>query len=321
MKQRLLKFLSCPECNSDLTLETKAIERNEIKEGTLTCKQCSRKFQIVRFIPRFVATDEYVDNFSFQWNTFRTVQIDSLNGTRESEESFTKRTGLTRPQVRDRLVLDVGVGAGRYADVVSRWGGEVIGFDLSFAVDAAYQNIGERENVHIVQADLFRLPFKKNLFDIAYSIGVLHHTPSTQQAFQAVVPYVKDGGIWAVWVYGPKLRWLFGSRFLRIFTTRMPKKWLYYLSTFAIPAYYVYRLPLLYYLLQVILTISPHPNSKWRWLDTFDWYSPQYQWLHSNAEVQGWFQAAGFKQIESLSVPTSVRAIKPSQGTTSNPKQ
>lgn len=311
MKQKLLQFLECLDCHEELALEVKTIERNEIKEGALICKKCAKQFRIERFIPRFVATDDYVDNFSFQWNTFRTVQIDSLNGTNESEIAFTQRTGLTQPDVKGKLVLDVGVGAGRFADVVSRWDGEVVGFDLSFAVDAAYQNIGERENVHIVQADLFRLPFKKNLFDIAYSIGVLHHTPSTEKAFQAIIPYVKEGGIWAVWVYQRKLRWLLGSRFLRIFTTRMPKKLVYYFSAIAIPGYYVYRIPLINKLLQIILTLSPHPNPKWRWLDTFDWYSPQYQWLHSDEEIHSWFEAAGFEQVEKLTWPTGARGIKP----------
>ena len=40
----------------------------------------------------------------------------------------------------------------------------MIGIDLSFAVDVAFENVGNRENVHILQADLFQLPFpERNL--------------------------------------------------------------------------------------------------------------------------------------------------------------
>ena len=37
----------------------------------------------------------------------------------------------------------------------------------------------------------------------------------------------------------------------------------------------------------MILPTSVDPDPKWRWLDTFDWYSPRYQWKHTDAEVEG----------------------------------
>ena len=54
-----------------------------------------------------------------------------------------EKTGFTPDDLRGKLVLDAGVGAGRYADVISRWGTDVVGVDLSFAVEAAARNVGE----------------------------------------------------------------------------------------------------------------------------------------------------------------------------------
>ncbi|MBI3490303.1 MAG: methyltransferase domain-containing protein [Acidobacteria bacterium] len=98
-------------------------------------------------------------------------------------------------------MLDVGCGMGRFSDVVSRAGAEVVGIDLSYAIDAAHDNLGGRPNVHLAQADIFELPFRPGTFDCIFSIGVLHHTPNCRQAVLRLIPYLKPGGVLAIWVY------------------------------------------------------------------------------------------------------------------------
>ena len=50
------------------------------------------------------------------------------------------------------------------------------------------------------------LPFRRGSFDLVFSIGVLHHTPSTEQAFRALVPLVKPGGEIAISVYAATMK-------------------------------------------------------------------------------------------------------------------
>ena len=103
---------------------------------------------------------------------------------------------------RDKIVLDGGCGKGRHAYLSSQFGAkEVIAVDLSDAVDAAFSNTRNLPNVHVVQADLFALPFSAP-FDFAYSIGVIHHLPDPRQGFLSIVKHVKPGGKIAIWVYG-----------------------------------------------------------------------------------------------------------------------
>ena len=297
MKGKLLEILVCPSCSGKLNLECAGYENGEIKEGLLSCTGCKSSYKVIDFIPRFVDTDEYVDSFSFEWNKFYDVQMDILNNTDESEKTFLWKTGWKPGDLKGRLVLDVGVGAGRFADVVSRWGGEVVGIDLSYAVNAAYKNIGKRHNVHIIQADIFNLPFRSETFEHMYSIGVLHHTPDTKKAFHSVVPLLKRGGEFAVFLYAHGHYHAFSDRWRKI-TTKLPIKLLYYLSSISIPLYYVHKIPFFGRAVQFLLPTANWPDRRWRWLDTFDWYSPRYQWKHTWPEVFRWYEDEGFTDIK-----------------------
>jgi SAM-dependent methyltransferase len=275
-----------------------------------SCTNCGTEVPVVRGVPRFVASDAYAGSFSFEWNRHRQTQLDTLT-SRESEATFQEKTGLTPEQVAGRLVLDVGCGMGRFADVVERWGGRVVGVDLSLAVDAAHANLAGRANVRIVQADLFHLPFRPGTFDLVYSLGVLHHTQDCEQAFRRLVPFARPGGRLCVWVYGGMGAWTRTARLYRRVTTRMPHRLLYTLCYAAIPWYHVCRLPGIGPLLFTLAPIRLHPDPAWRVLDTFDWYSPKYQSLHTFPEVYRWFRSEGLTDIALLDSPVAVAGSRP----------
>jgi hypothetical protein len=90
----------------------------------------------------------------------------------------------------------------------------------------------------------------------------------------------------------------------------MDKDMLYSLCKLAVPLYYLHRVPILRYLTISLFPCSIHPKAEWRVLDTFDWYSPKYQWKHSYKEVEGWFRELGFNSVERLDYPVAVKGIK-----------
>lgn len=310
MKPRAVDLFVCPTCQGALEPVARLRRGAEILEGCLLCAGCKASWPIRRGVPRFVIGDEYAGSFGYQWNRFRAVQLDSCNGGTESDSSFRDTTGWTADSLAGSRVLDVGVGAGRYAEVAARLGAEVVGIDLTHAVDAAYHNVGEKENVHLAQADIFAMPFRPDTFDRAYSIGVLHHTPDPRAAFERVARLVKVGGHIAIYVYVHPGASRHFTDTIRKVTTRLPLPAMLALSTAAIPLYYAYRLPFAGRLLHLVAPISMHPSWRTRWLDTFDWYTPRYQWKLTFPEVFAWFRDNGFSDVTLSSEPIRMRGVR-----------
>jgi SAM-dependent methyltransferase len=262
----------------------------------------------------FVETEKYAGSFGFQWKVYARTQLDSESSS-ESASDFRKRTGLEPRDLRGKLVLDVGCGMGRFAEVASRWGARVVGVDLSAAAEVAALNLADRESVSILRADVFSLPFADESFDLIYSLGVLHHTPNCEQAFSRLPRLLKPGGTIAVWLYSGYNRWYRMSDLYRRVTHRLPSRALHALCHVALPLYYVHkglrRVPVVgakaSSLLYCALPVSLHSSASMRVLDTFDWYSPDYQSKHTYEEVFRWFESAGLEDLRVMHEPISVR--------------
>jgi SAM-dependent methyltransferase len=266
-----------------------------------------------------VTHDGYVKSFSFEWKRWSSVQLDSVHGFRESEETFVEKTGFLPNELDGKLILDVGCGSGRFLDVTSRWGGRCIGVDFSFAVESAYANVGDRRNVDVVQADIFRLPFRPGVFDAVFSLGVLHHTRDTREAFLQLPRLLREGGEISVWLYYyPDKLYARASDIWRAIFRYMPNRVVYAWCCLIVTLFSeLYRKPFMsrhpWMHLRRVLPVNTHPKFEWRVLDTFDWYSPRFQDKDNSVpRVVAWFREAGLRSIQVLDFPTSVRGCRDS---------
>jgi SAM-dependent methyltransferase/uncharacterized protein YbaR (Trm112 family) len=203
MRERLLDFLRCPLCHGPLALSAGRREGAHVMEGALACAACARSFPIIAGIPRLLpgplppAVAFTAQSFGQSWKIWKDIHDERYRW------QFLRWLQPLQPEdFKDRVVLDGGCGKGRHLRVAAQFGArECIGVDLSEAVEVAFANTREFENVHVVQADLCQLPLAGG-FDLAYSIGVLHHTPDPARSFAALAAQVRPGGTVACWVYG-----------------------------------------------------------------------------------------------------------------------
>ncbi|MDC0120687.1 class I SAM-dependent methyltransferase [Amylibacter sp.] len=288
----------CVKCDAPLLNLSNAYE----------CQKCQSVYPVEGNIPRF-AKDDYVSNFGFEWNIHKNTQMDDKHSN-ESQKHFEVRFEGHLDKFKDAKVLDVGVGVGRYAQIASKLGAKVVGIDLSSSVDVAKKNLSESD-VEIVQADTFNLPFAKQSFDIIYSFGVLHHTPNPRLAFSKLVSLLKPGGTLCITVY-EKGSMYHTSRYVRKITKRLPNQFLYLLClVYVLLMYIPYKyMGLRYGLLGKLLPISLSSNLFEAILDTFDCYSPSYQFTYKESEIYQWFKSEGLQNIELKSEPVTVLGTK-----------
>lgn len=296
-----IDLLRCPETGQPLNVHDDMLER---ADG-------HRRWPIVRGVPRFVSSDAYAASFGFEWNLHNTTQIDSVQASDISERTLMYKTGLRPEDVRGKRVLDAGCGAGRFTEVLIRWGAEVVAADLSRAVDAAFMHVGHDPRALVIQADIGALPLAPSSFDVIISIGVLHHTPDTRSYFLRLPPLLKPGGTIAIWVYPPEADYLKRLPWIPL-TGRLPSRLFHgFCKTTVLWTRRHPRHPLAAWIHDVFPLSDQGFGLENDILDTFDGFSPRFHGVHSAEEVSGWFREAGLESIDVLPTATSVRGRRP----------
>jgi SAM-dependent methyltransferase len=313
MHRDLMNLLVCPACLGSLTLQVQQEAAGEVESGTLRCEPCAIDYPIVRFVPRFVSAHNYSTSFGFQWNRFRKTQLDSTTGKPITESRFFKQSGWSAAQLRGQATLDLGCGAGRFAEVALRAGARLVGVDYSTAVDACRENLGPHPMLDVVQSDVYRLPFRREAFAFVYCFGVLQHTPDVPAAFAALVEQVAPDGRIAIDLY-PRLalNMLWPKYWLRPLTRRLPAERLFSLVNGMVDRLWPvslalgrapgvgrklrHALPIANY--EGVLPLDARQLKEWAVLDTFDMLAPAHDHPQTVETVKSWFAEAPLVDAE-----------------------
>jgi 2-polyprenyl-3-methyl-5-hydroxy-6-metoxy-1,4-benzoquinol methylase len=299
----LEEVIQCPVCRAG---------RPALNGESYDCPSCGRVFPIVRGVPRLLEdvpedSQQIQRVFDFEHRRFR----DSWYTRFEPRlvEQFLDDCKLPAEAFKGRRALDAGCGSGRWSYALAELGTELVAFDLTEGgIEAASEQLSDRPNVSLCQANIFQPPLAPESFDFAMSWGVLHHTPDTRAAFRQLVPLVKPGGTLYVMVYERRSPVMFFfTDLVRFFMRRLSDERRYRACRRLI----VHNRLLALVLGRFLMISYRQPDSpideETLQFGLFDAYSPQYNHLHTHAEVRRWFEDAGFEQITSLDSSGSVK--------------
>lgn len=201
-----------------------------------------------------------------------------------------------------KTVLDAGCGRGQHLKFVASYAKQAVGVDLNCAALAA-QHCADCPNVSTIEDDLIQMDLGRT-FQVAYSIGVLHHTDDPRAAFQNVARHVEIGGRVIVWVYGHEgnaLNRLLVEPVKRYVLRYWPRAALVALAHILtvllyVPVYTAYRLPLrflpYYHYFQNFRRLGYRRNV----LNVFDKLNAPQTWFIRRREVADWF-SDGFEDV------------------------
>ncbi len=240
------------------------------------------------------------NSFSNEWGLFDYCADKTWGWTLEDRiKVFLGDINMSPEELADKHLLDAGCGNGTLTAALSDLGLQVVGIDLNDGLGRAYYNrtrfsTKAKENVQYIQGNLLEPPLKPEIFDLVYSSGVIHHTPSSKSAFDKLVNLTRKGGRLYIWVYGKRalpVRIFFNfGRYLKNFISLRS---LVNFCRLLAPFYKVAAETLNFFHIvrfrkRTIREIT---------LDLFDAFAPRFNHWHTETEVRSWFQEHGFSNI------------------------
>jgi uncharacterized protein YbaR (Trm112 family)/SAM-dependent methyltransferase len=246
-----------------------------------------------------------MSSFSREWLEYDYDGVIWGMNYQDHERRFLSEVGV-RPQSGGKATfLEIGCGLGITTRLAQKnYAADAVGIDLSLAVVKATQHYKTNPFLHFAQASVFHMPVIKEIADIVYSHGVLHHTYSTYEAFKAVAPHCRPGGLLYIWVYGlgskkgSLLRRLAygGETVLRPILSRHSSS--PFSTLFLNGVACGYQIVNMFHYLR-----NPHTqryNYKRALHAARDRFTPLYAHRQDYQEVSTWFQEAGFEDIQQV---------------------
>lgn len=137
------------------------------------------------------------ERFGYSWDRYNQILP-------QHEEQFLRWTAsLPKTGWAGKTILDGGCGIGRntyWPMTYGATGGLAIDVD-DRTLGQARRNLAPFPSVEVRHNSIYDIP-EKNKFDIAFSIGVVHHLAEPERAVASLTSAVKPGGHVLLWLYG-----------------------------------------------------------------------------------------------------------------------
>lgn len=168
------------------------------------------------------------DRFGFSWDTYAELLP-------AHEEQFRLWTAPLQPEDwRGKKFLDAGCGMGRNSYWPLSYGATAclsIDFD-SRTLERARQTLAPFPQAEVKHLSVYDIS-ETDLFDIVFSIGVVHHLADPDSALAKLKQAARPGGLVLVWLYGAENNgWVIClfNPFRRLLFSRLPLRVVHFLS-------------------------------------------------------------------------------------------
>ncbi|MEK7486329.1 MAG: class I SAM-dependent methyltransferase [Planctomycetota bacterium] len=241
------------------------------------------------------------DRFGFEWNKYSTID--------PNYESQLKNWifPLGPQEFKNKTVLDAGCGMGRNSYWCLEWGAKkVVAFDFdSRSVTAAKNNLNPFENAEVLFKSIYEIDWS-DTFDLAFSIGVIHHLNDPKRALKNLVTALKKEGTLIIWLYSYEgNEWIYHYiNPIRIhLTSKLPVRMVHFLSYFcSIP-------------LWCFIKLFRGPSSYLKQLSTFKfWHVHSIVFDQLIPEVANYWKKEEIQQLFSELNLTSYEIFQPPNG-------
>jgi len=324
------QYVVCPDCWGQLSLSQRHKNGEREHQAVLECAACFKGFPIIDRVLRCAVLKEHGrtgSSYGFVWKGFWRGMFDRKNvfglSFEDAGSYFLGSLGLEKSDLKNLKVLDAGTGSGRIPFAIAGWGCDVYAVDVHESLPVIAEQFTQWPRVRFIQADLMKLPFKDQVFDIVWSSGVLMITADPRGAFQTLVKRVKPGGRLFVSLYSKDFHHYRLFRKLLPFAHRLPPIVNYAIAGLvSIPLYTIFNGTLWmvrrkrssppYTWFGYTFEDAEHKSYLSILLNVFDQLVPTFQREYSVPEVLEWFNSSGFHNVtvtERIGM-TAVRGVK-----------
>lgn len=154
---------------------------------------------------------------------------------------------VSEPIVRGNVGIDIGSGIGydTYIMAKNNPSVKITSVDIGKGVFITKKIASDLQNVEIIQGSVLDMPFKDNMFDFAYSFGVIHHTIAPKKALSEISRILKRNSPAFLYLYENHsenpIKYIASKVIssLKVITIKIPPQILYGLSWLLSPFVYI----------------------------------------------------------------------------------
>ena len=157
-------------------------------------------------LPKSKKELDTINSFNYQWSHLSDSKyLLTDESWRENVDQYIlDELSITREEIKNKTVIDVGCGGGRWSYGFAKLGCKVTSVDISEGpCKLTKRNVPEAE---VIESDLFELQkaVSNRKFDIIWCWGVIHHTSNPHRAFEALTTLMHQNSIIHLYVYSYK---------------------------------------------------------------------------------------------------------------------